>query len=384
MKFWLLVLTAFAAAICTLLSSAPVGFGLATFVAVYLYIQIAIQVNSSRLAFLVVFLTQVPLWLWLHYWMQDLAFYGWIAMGFYMSIWAPLFVVLLRTTQRSNLPLIIVAPTLWVALECIRGIILFDGYPWFLAGLGLLGVPIASIASIGSIWLASYFVVTVSALFASIRNVRWWTIASVAAVSIFFFGYGKQQKNTGPRIDVAVIQTNVSTNNKVARSWDELIRDVSDAVDLTIEASLHAKIKPSLLIWPETMLPGRGFEIDRLDFAPWDERFTSYWYWSEQLRLVVQRLDTPMLVGTNTWLEVEVIEDGEYLRAIPTGQFNSAVLVHPNGDTSRYDKTFLTPFGERLPYIDIFSSVKEWVRERVGTEMLFDLDVGPFFQGFFD
>jgi apolipoprotein N-acyltransferase len=269
------------------------------------------------------------------------------------------------------------APILWVGLECLRGIVIFDGYPWYLAGTALLGLPIVAIATIGSVWLASYFVVTVAAALATAKEVRMWTWGILAVIIVFFFVDGaRMQTNRGPRIDVAVIQTNVTQSNKEAWSWERQLEDVNQAIDLTYEAVHIAEIQPSLIIWPETMLPGSGFEIDRFDFAPWDERFTHLWYWSEKIRMVSKELDTPILVGSQTWIDVTVIEDTEYLRVDPSYQFNSAVLIQPDGTTQRYDKIFLTPFGERIPYLENFPDLKGWVRKKVGAAMLFDLSAG--------
>ena len=168
----------------------------------------------------------------------------------------------------------------------------------------------------------------------------------------------------------------VPQSNKVRWSWERQLEDVVQAIDMTYEAVQHAKVKPSLIIWPETMLPGSGFEVDRFDFAPWDESFTPFWFWSEKIRMVSKELDTPILVGSQTWVDIEVIEDSEYLRVEPASQFNSAVLIQPDGTTQRYDKIFLTPFGERIPYVEKFPELKEWVREKVGAAMLFDLSAG--------
>jgi apolipoprotein N-acyltransferase len=124
------------------------------------------------------------------------------------------------------------------------------------------------------------------------------------------------------------------------------------------------------------MLPGSGFEVDRFDFAPWDESFTPLWFWSNKIRMVSKEINTPILLGSKTWIDIEVIEGEEYLRVEPELQFNSAVLVQPDGTTLRYDKTFLTPFGERIPYVESFPVVKDWVRESFGAAMLFDLCAG--------
>ena len=51
--------------------------------------------------------------------------------------------------------------------------------------------------------------------------------------------------------------------------------DVRKAIELTYKAiDVDEEIAiPWLIVWPETMLPGCGFELSRLDFAPWMESF---------------------------------------------------------------------------------------------------------------
>lgn len=379
MKTSALVLMAIAAAVCMLLSSAPIGLGIGMIFSILFLLLIALHAKSTRRACGIVFLVQVPLWLWLHYWVRDVAWFGWIAIGLYMSIWAPLFIFIVRKVKSlRRISLIFSVPILWVGLECLRGIILFDGYPWYLAGTGLLGSPLVSIASIGNVWLASFLVAMYSAVLATVKEVRWWTWTGLILVSMCFTIYGMQKtKHTGSRLNVTVVQTNVPQDNKLGWTWEEQLTDVTQAIDLTIEAVQLSKSPPSLVIWPETMLPGNGFEIHRLDYGVWDEAFTPFWFWSAKLREVAKDLNTPILLGSQTWIDVEVVAtDSNHLRVEPQIQFNSAVLLQRDGTTTRYDKSFLTPFGERIPYIDSFPNVKNWIRELVGVEMLFDLNAG--------
>jgi apolipoprotein N-acyltransferase len=69
-------------------------------------------------------------------------------------------------------------------------------------------------------------------------------------------------------------------------------------------------------------------------------------------------------------------EDKEWIKITSDKEFNSAVLVHPDGTTARYDKSFLTPFGERIPYVSMWPALEKFIRDFVGTPMLFSLDAG--------
>ncbi len=361
-----------------LFSTAPFGSGFATIASIVLLLLIVLHARSTRSAMFWVFMTQIPLWLWLHHWVYGVAAIGWVGVGLYMSIWAPLFVGLLRKVQsRVHVSMVISAPVLWVGIECIRGIIIFDGYPWYLAGTGILDWPIASIASVGSVWLTSMLVVMIATILVTATKVRWWTWVSLGVVCIYFFIQGISiSKNNGGRMDVAVVQTNVPQSNKIGWTWENQLKDVAQAINMTYKAVHGSEEQLALVVWPETMLPGSGFEVTRLDFSPWDEYFTPLWFWAEEIRKLSKELNVPILIGANTWLDIDIIEHADYFQVEQSSHFNSAVLVKPDGTSERYDKTFLTPFGERIPYVEHFPSLQEWLLEKVAVAMLFDVDAG--------
>jgi apolipoprotein N-acyltransferase len=386
MKTWLLATFAIASALCTLLAFSSISLNTGAIAAPMFLILIAMYAKSSKSAVIWIFVFQIPMWLCLHAWVEPVTFIGWLSLGLYMSLWAPMFVYLLRRVLRKpRISIVLSAPILWVGLECLRGIVLFDGYPWYLSGTGIIDLPFVRIATIGGVWLASFLVVAIATLFANIMQVRWWTIAIVALVctclTIKDYGFYYFIEPLRTHIDVAVIQTNVPQSNKVGWSWERQQVDVEHAIELTYQVGV-GEDKPDIIIWPETMLPGAGFEVSKKDFEPWDEEFLPLWFWPNVLLNVSERLDLPILVGTQTWLDIKVIEDLDSLRIETGSQFNSAVLVRQDGSAQRYDKTFLTPFGEKIPYLDWFPTIQNWVRDTFGAAMLFDLHVGDKLQVF--
>jgi apolipoprotein N-acyltransferase len=383
MKLQLIVGLALVSAISTLLSTAPFGFGIAAIVAPAALIYIACHTNTKDSKWFV-FAFQFPLWLWLEHWVKDVSVAGWIGLSVYMSIWAPLFVVLLRrvttTLCLSKISIVLTAPTLWVGLECMRGIVIFDGYPWYLAGTGLIDWPNAQIAAIGGVWLVSFAVVSWASGIATYRQLNRKTLVLLILSLIGSALYGGYVKK-GPiptRLPMALIQTNVPQSNKIAWTNEQQEADVEAAVHLTkIAAGKKTTLGqfPRLIVWPETMLPGSGFELSGIDFAPYTASAQSLWQFPEKLRRLAYELQIPLLIGSNTWIGV-TIEDEEWLKFSSDKEFNSAVLVHPDGTTSRYDKSFLTPFGERIPYVSMWPALEKFIRDFVGTPMLFSLDAG--------
>ena len=383
MKLQLVVGLALVSAISTLLSTAPFGFGIAAIVAPAALIYIACHTNTKDSKWFV-FALQIPLWLWLEHWVMDVSVAGWIGLSVYMSIWAPLFVVLLRrvttTLCLSKISIVLTAPTLWVGLECMRGIVIFDGYPWYLAGTGLIDWPNAQIAAIGGVWLVSFAVVSWASGIATYRQLNRKTLVLLILSLIGSALYGGYVKK-GPiptRLPIALIQTNVPQSNKIAWTNEQQEADVEAAVHLTkIAAGKKTTLGqfPRLIVWPETMLPGSGFELSGIDFAPYTASAQSLWQFPEKLRRLAYELQIPLLIGSHTWIGV-TIEDEEWLKFSSDKEFNSAVLVHPDGTTSRYDKSFLTPFGERIPYVSMWPALEKFIRDFVGTPMLFSLDAG--------
>ena len=385
MKLQLIVGLALVSAISTLLSTAPFGFGIAAIVAPAALIYIACHTNTKDSKWFV-FAFQFPLWLWLEHWVMDVSVAGWIGLSVYMSIWAPLFVVLLRrvttTLCLSKISIVLTAPTLWVGLECMRGIVIFDGYPWYLAGTGLIDWPNAQIAAIGGVWLVSFAVVSWASGIATYRQLNRKTLVLLILSLIGSALYGGYVKK-GPiptRLPIALIQTNVPQSNKIAWTNEQQEADVEAAVHLTkIAAGKKTTLGqfPRLIVWPETMLPGSGFELSGIDFAPYTASAQSLWQFPEKLRRLAYELQIPLLIGSHTWIGVTIEdEDKEWLRFTSDKEFNSAVLVHPDGTTSRYDKSFLTPFGERIPYVSMWPALEKFIRDFVGTPMLFSLDAG--------
>jgi apolipoprotein N-acyltransferase len=385
MKLQLIVGLALVSAISTLLSTAPFGFGIAAIVAPAALIYIACHTNTKDSKWFV-FAFQFPLWLWLEHWVMDVSVAGWIGLSVYMSIWAPLFVVLLRrvttTLCLSKISIVLTAPTLWVGLECMRGIVIFDGYPWYLAGTGLIDWPNAQIAAIGGVWLVSFAVVSWASGIATYRQLNRKTLVLLILSLIGSALYGGYVKK-GPiptRLPMALIQTNVPQSNKIAWTNEQQEADVEAAVHLTkIAAGKKTTLGqfPRLIVWPETMLPGSGFELSGIDFAPYTASAQSLWQFPEKLRRLAYELQIPLLIGSHTWIGVTIEdEDKEWLKFTSDKEFNSAVLVHPDGTTSRYDKSFLTPFGERIPYVSMWPALEKFIRDFVGTPMLFSLDAG--------
>ncbi len=187
---------------------------------------------------------------------------------------------------------------------------------------------------------------------------------------------------------VAVVQTNVPQDNKIAWSIEQELRDFDRFLTLTRRAA-DSQPRPDLIVWPETMLPGPTLEPDALDLlrregiferagsAPNEQQVpvTSF----ADLVLELQRaLGIPMLVGEEAWtgLSIESPPEGG-VRLRPAHRYNSAYLLRGGRvGGPRYDKVRLTPFGEYMPYIDAWPWLKRQVLSVAARGMSFSLDAG--------
>ncbi len=389
MKLWQLVLCAFLSAVCTLLSTEPVGSGLAALVAPLLLILIAFRTTWNWKVFVLVFLTQLPLWLYLQKWTFDITIPGWICLSGYMSIWGPLFACLLnKVNTKLTVPIYLTAPTLWVGIECLRGLVLFGGYPWYLTGTGMVDTFLADLAAIGSVWLVSFVTVYIAAstlklmpaslpLQKAPASILMSAAHAIILICIGTAAFAQMQPNNLGLINVAVIQSNVPQSNKDRWTYEQQRKDITSMFQMTLNAASVSKSEQiDLIVWPETMLPGAGFEVSRKDFGEWTHQFTSFWIWPEELQLLARDVQTPILVGTQTWENIEVIETDTTVSVMPEKHYNSAVLLMTDGSTQRYDKMALTPFGEWMPYVDAISALNDWVRSFAGAAQLVDLEAG--------
>lgn len=255
-----------------------------------------------------------------------------------------------KTPDVFPLTLVILAPSLWVTLEFLRGHLL-TGFPWVLLGYSQYRIlPIIQIADVTSVYGVSFLIVMVNAaLYLIIR--RFWAGGLEAKASTTFsfavgisfllvllsLGYGywriSDLSSTGrPTIKVAAIQGNIPQDVK----WDERYRKA------TIETYQRLTLKvlpdhPDLVIWPESAAPFL-FETDPIG----RQEITSF----------LKGHGFYLLFGSPA---VKLLNRQPLLQ-------NSAYLLSSQGDIQgRYDKIHLVPFGEYVPLSSLLFFVNKLV-----------------------
>jgi apolipoprotein N-acyltransferase len=364
-----------------------------TFAAPLPLIWLAVGAATTRRALLTVFAVQLLMWLWMQRWIIAVTVAGYPALAVYLALYPALFVWLVRRLMRHPVmgrwPFAFVVPVVWVGIECLRGSLVFNGFPWFFAGHPLIEWPLlAQSADVLGVYGLSFLVVMTGALGADWLRARAGSLSRRAVTTALAVTLGLHAANsaygawrlgqratieTGPT--VLAIQTNLPQDNKIG--WEPIrqIEDLAGFVDHTERSwaeAVAAGESPDLVIWPETMLPGFGLEPETIqalvegDFFPGDS-------FSRTARQLADRLGVPLLVGSPCFVGLRVDVD----RWAWDRQYNSAYLVTGRPPYQRYDKVFLTPFGETMPYISAWPWLEKKLLALGARGMTFDLDTPP-------
>jgi apolipoprotein N-acyltransferase len=315
-------------------------------------------------------------WLFVLVWVRDVSAAGWIPLAMYSAAYPAMLAVLIRWVDRGPLaiPLSVTVGVLGLSLEYIRAEILFDAWPFHLAGHALWGSPQIMVASLGGVWACSLLVFSTGGLLAAVLpSGRWqprtWEWVCPAALIVVASVIPSPRPAQTPAASVLAVQTNLPQNNKIGWPLDRQQADIESFLSLTAGGFDD----PDLVVWPETMVPGLGFDpatMGLLDSLGSQADAVARWP-----RLMMQQVvasGTTWLIGSPTWSGVQIV-DGSL---VPSQRFNSAVLLGPDGLTQRYDKTFLTPFGETMPYVRAWPWLESVVMDFGAAGMRFDLDSG--------
>lgn len=363
-----------------------------------------------RAALLTTLTVQFFLWLWVSRWMYFVTAAGFPFYALAMAaLNGGLFVWLFRLVHVSRrddtesaqpravarLPMTVTLPVIWVAVESLRGELLFDGYPWYFLSHPLVESTIfAQSADLFGAYFISFLAAMISGALLDVLRARSGecaprcaAIASCAAIALLtaniLYGTWRMRQTDslteGPSI--LLVQTNLPQDNKMRWSAEDMARDFTSFLNLTIEAvqSERERGRPiDLIVWPETMLPGMGLEMETLEYL--EQHGYEMHHFGREIIAFSRRLNIPMLVGSPAVLGLgtrEVVIDGRpMVEWTWEKQYNSAYLIEGNLPFQRYDKVFLTPFGETMPYISNWPALEERLLAIGAHGMSFDLDKG--------
>jgi apolipoprotein N-acyltransferase len=337
--------------------------------------------SSSRIrtAALAIGIGTLPLWIVHHAWVASISAAGVAPLVMYLAAWPVLLAWMIWCARRSGISGAIGVPTVWVAVEMLRGQVVMGGYAWFLAGHPLIESPVLSRpAAVGGIPLVSWLVVAMSGIAVGARTggPRWpgWAVGGCVAA-----GFGLGLVLPGPRADgsirVGLVQTNVPQDNRSVWTLEQRVADFERFEALTLQA---AAAEPDLIIWPETMFPGPALDSTgaaELEAAGWGELNA----FRDRLLAIQTGTGASMLIGATTMHGLRIEGEGADEAIRSDGVFNSVYAVFDGAVAQeRYDKLRPMPFGETLPYVNSVPWLRGLVL-RIGlgaSGMDFGLDAG--------
>jgi apolipoprotein N-acyltransferase len=238
---------------------------------------------------------------------------------------------------------LVLAPFLWVALELFRSRVI--AFPWDLMGTALVdNIPLSRIATITGVYGLSFEILLVNAAFASVfvgrRERRPLVLAGcILLVGILqtgsFFTAPPQPANGTARL----VQPNLSLNlNWTPEFYEKTLAELGTLSVPQPGELMPGDPLPDLVIWPESPAP----------FFENDARFR------QTLSKIAGDAHAYVIAG-----EVGLPPSGDDRRI-----YNSAVVITPQGDAlARYDKVHLVPFGEYVPFKDLFGFAHKLTRE---------------------
>lgn len=262
---------------------------------------------------------------------------GWIGFSLIEGGFLSLIPIIFKFTKGKKYYFNIISISfIWILIEWIQGLGIL-GFNW--GKIAVSQAPntyiIQSASLLGSLFI-SFLVVIINAMIATIIIKRKENlhiknlvigIALIFTSNIAFGYYNLNKEYDDRRIDVSVVQGNISSSEK----WKSNALDDSLVTyeRLSKEALDNAKMEGKeieLMIWPETAMPVNFFEKDK-----------------------VMKKAKSIAIDNN----IHFITGGFYSERTLKGDldYNSVYTFNNKGDISGiYSKRHLVPFGEYIPY----------------------------------
>jgi apolipoprotein N-acyltransferase len=277
-----------------------------------------------------------------------------LVLSFYLALYTGAFCALYSMIiKKTDLPALLVAPTLWTALELLRSYA-FSGFPWSSLGYSQYSIPVLiQSADIIGVYGISFLVVAVNGaiadffitrrrliqrpLYSRLPTFAGWCLLVIVLIANFGYGfYRLHQQRPGAQLQVTVIQGNIEQDKKWDPAYQKYVIDVYRNLTLAAVNPSADVPGPDLVVWPETSVPF---------FFGTDKAL------SEELTSYQKGLNSYLLFGSI------LVKSG------PKETYsNSTVLLTKDGTVSySYDKIHLVPFGEYVPLRNVLFFIDKLV-----------------------
>ncbi|MEQ8297973.1 MAG: apolipoprotein N-acyltransferase [Nitratireductor sp.] len=268
-----------------------------------------------------------------------------------LAIFYGLATALARLAWADGIGRIVALAAAFGIAEWLRSFVL-TGFPWNAVGYAAMPVPVL-MQSVGIVGLfgmnaLAVLVFAIPALAGFRRHRGAGVVVGLLLVGAHL-GYGVYQLYGAPppeggrRLQARVVQPSVSQSGK----WDpqERARIMQSLLDLSARPAADGQERPDLIVWPETALP---FVItDRPD--------------------ALAAIGAMLEPGQTLFLGAVRSEAAASERDKPR-YYNAVVAINDGGEiVDAVDKQHLVPFGEYLPFQDLFEDLGfKTVAETVG------------------
>ena len=239
-----------------------------------------------------------------------------------------------KLTEGLTLPVTLVAPIAWVAMElCVPYV-----FPWYLAITQAWVPVVVQVAELtGPLGVSFLLVLSNAALFDLLSArlhqqpvpVRRVAIAGAVIVSALLFGVVRMHqidaaRAAAPKLKIGVVQANIGINEK----WRPDLGRQQLLVHQRVSSELERR-GAELVVWPESSYPYAFARDQTMDWPESSERHAR------------RGFHTPLFFGSLT------------LGRTTRYPYNSALLLDADGQLrGSFDKTILMVFGEYIPFYE--------------------------------
>jgi apolipoprotein N-acyltransferase len=257
----------------------------------------------------------------------------------YLGLYNGLFALLISWLARGESGIrnaLVLSPFVWVAVELARTRI--TGFPWDLLGVTQVdNIPLARIATFTGVYGISLEIMIVNAAFAAAflirRNRRPLLMAALAATFVLQAARWIPAPAVPADHRALLVQENAPVLDSADWTTQYFADTLTDLTRLSLTPPKQSQ-HPELIVWPESPAP----------FYSGDPLFRT------AVSQIAESAQSWMVVGNVG------VENASLSPQHVTEIFNSATLVAPDGEWgAHYDKIHLVPFGEYVPFKDLFS-----------------------------
>ena len=263
------------------------------------------------------------------FWISIVGYVAWVLLIILQSLFLGLFGALwaLLSRHRAVAIRVVLAASLWVAVEFLRSSVPLGGFTWGQLAQSQHDLFFWTLrpAAFGGAWLVAALLVTVNGLVAELPGAGWSRRALLGAGAVTVLGAPLLLpigETDGPVMRVAIVQGNVP-QDFTGSFYDKELAITRSHAELTRDLDTKGL---DLIVWPESAI---GLDLERDPAVR-----------AEVLDLA-RDLGVPMIVGGN--LDI----DADRYKVV-------AFHISAEGEiVDIYQKTHLVPFGEYVPGRDL-------------------------------